>query len=225
LPLQKPLPIEAAEFQSKVLPVRHTVIAVLAALALAGCGGGNPLRVTRSACPAVGVVEHAGEVTLFSPATSRDAGAIDVNAAITNVRAACGESANRIVSQLSFDVVAQRANASGARTVTLPYFAVVLRAGDQLLSKQLGTVTLHFDDGSIRTRATASARSDIDRAAATLPDEITREITRERKPGDADAAIDPLAAPAVRQAVRNASFELLVGFQLDDAALAYNVGK
>jgi len=39
------------------------------------------------------------------------------------------------------------------------------------------------------------------------------------------AAIDPLAAPEARSALKNASFELLVGFQLDDAALAYNVGK
>ena len=68
-------------------------------------------------------------------------------------------------------------------------------------------------------------RSDISRAAASLPDAIARDITRERKPGDADAAIDPLAAPEARAALRNASFELLVGFQLDDAALAYNVGK
>lgn len=206
--------------------MRQSLILLPVALALAACSGGNPLRVTRSACPAVGVVEHAGEVTLFSPETSRDASAIDVSAAITNVRAACNEAAgNRITSQLSFDVVAQRANASGAREVTLPYFAVVLRAGDQLLSKQLGTVTLRFDDGSIRTRATGTARADIDRAAATLPADVSREITRERKPGDADASIDPLAAPEVRAAVRNASFELLVGFQLSDADLAYNVGK
>lgn len=198
---------------------------IVAALLLGACGGGNPLRVTRSACPAVGVVQHAGETTLFSPETSRDANAIDVTAAITNVRATCSEAGDTIISQLTFDVVAQRAIASGARDVTLPYFAVVLRAGDQMLSKQLGSVTLRFADGSVRTKSSAGARSDINRAAATLPQDITREITRERKPGDADAAIDPLAAPNVRQAVRNASFELLVGFQLDDAALAYNVDK
>jgi multidrug efflux pump subunit AcrB len=93
------------------------------------------------------------------------------------------------------------------------------------LSKQLGTVTLRFADGAVRTSARAAARADIDRAAATLPEDIRREITRERKPGDADAAIDPLAAPNVREAVRNASFELLVGFQLDDQQLLFNVAK
>jgi hypothetical protein len=34
-----------------------------------------------------------------------------------------------------------------------------------------------------------------------------------------------MSDPQVRAAVRAASFEVLVGFQLDDAALAYNVGK
>lgn len=192
---------------------------------LGACAGGNPLKITRSPCPAVGVVQHTGEVTLFSPETSRDASAIDVTAVITNVRATCAESADRLNSQVTFDVIAQRVSASGAREVTLPYFAVVLRAGDQLLSKRTAGVTLRFEDGAIRTRATAYARSDISRAAASLPDAVTREITRERKPGDADAAIDPLAAPEARSALRNASFELLVGFQLDESAIAYNITK
>lgn len=201
------------------------VLLILPALALSACGGGNPLEVTRSACPAIGVVQHASEVTLFAPETSRDASAIDVTAAITNVRATCSESHDRIVSQLTFDVVAQRANASGARAVTLPYFAVVLRAGDQLLSKELGSVTLQFADGAVRARSTASARGDVNRSAASLPDDITKEITRKRKPGDANASIDPLASPKVRQAVRNATFELLVGFQLGNDAIAYNIAK
>ena len=205
--------------------MRQFFVVVPALLMLAACGGGNPLKFTRSPCPAAGTLQYASEATLFSPETSRDASAIDVTAAITNVRATCAESTERLNSQLSFDVVAQRASAGGAREVTLPYFAVVLRAGDQLLSKQLGSVTLRFEDGQLRTRTTGYARSDISRAAASLPDAIARDITRERKPGDADAAIDPLAAPEARAALRNASFELLVGFQLDDAALAYNVGK
>jgi hypothetical protein len=205
---------------SKTIPA-----ALACALLVAGCGNGNPLKVTRSACPAIGVVQHAGELTLFSPPSSQDASALDLNAFITNARTSCSESGARIISQMSFDVVAQRTNASGARDVTLPYFAIVVRGGQQLLSKQLGTVTLRFADGAVRTSARAAARADIDRAAATLPEDIRREITRERKPGDADAAIDPLAAPNVREAVRNASFELLVGFQLDDQQLLFNVAK
>jgi len=43
--------------------------------------------------------------------------------------------------------------------------------------------------------------------------------------GEADAAVDPLADPEVREAVNRASFELLVGFQLDEAQLAYNATR
>ena len=63
------------------------------------------------------------------------------------------------------------------------------------------------------------------RSAATLPEATRREITRERKPGDADAALDPMADPAVRAAVQRASFELLVGFQLTDEQLRYNATR
>jgi len=198
----------------------------LAGTTLSACaGGGDPLRVTRSACPAVAVLQHAGDVTLFSPPTSRDADAIDVTATITNVRGVCGESADRITTGATFDVLAQRTNATGAREVTLPYFVAVVQAGDQLVAKQAGNLTLRFAEGQVRAQASASAQAQVSRAAATLPEAIRERITRKRKPGDADAAVDPLAYPEVRTAVRAASFEVLVGFQLDEAGLAYNVTK
>ena len=50
-------------------------------------------------------------------------------------------------------------------------------------------------------------------------------VARERKAGDEDAALDPLADPAVRAAVQRATFELLVGFQLTEAQLAYNATR
>ena len=63
------------------------------------------------------------------------------------------------------------------------------------------------------------------RSAATMPPEIQAQVTRKRKAGDADAAIDPMADPVVKAAVRATSFEVLVGFQLDDQALAWNALK
>jgi len=55
--------------------------------------------------------------------------------------------------------------------------------------------------------------------------EILERINRDRKPGEIDAAVDPMSDPEVRAALRAASFEVLLGFQLDDRALAYNVAK
>lgn len=206
--------------------LKKIVLVAAAGAALAACGAGqDPFKVTRSACPAAAILQNTGDVTLFSPAGSYDADAIDVTATITNLRSTCSDTGPTLVSGISFDVVGLRRNTSGARDVTLPYFAAVVRAGSQLVAKQAGSVTLRFADGQARAQASATARSDISRAAVTLPEETRKKITRERKAGDADAAIDPMAEPAVREAVRNATFEVLVGFQLEPGALAYNVGK
>ncbi|MGB7406520.1 MAG: hypothetical protein WA906_12590 [Pacificimonas sp.] len=205
---------------------RLIALGLVGVTTLAACGANsNPLRVSRSACPAVAVLGYAGDTTLFSPATSRDADAIDITATITNLRSNCYSNEGRIVSQATYDVIATRTNAGPARSVTLPVFSTVMRAGDRIVSKDVGGVTLSFPAGSARAEASASARADISEAAASLPDAINQEIDKRRKPGDPDAALDPLSRPAVRDAVREASFELLVGFNLDERDLAYNVAK
>jgi len=123
------------------------------------------------------------------------------------------------------EVQARRTNASGAREIVLPYFATVMRGGTQIMSKQLGRVAVRFNDGELRASTTGTATASVSRAAATLSDEVERKLNRKRKAGDADAAIDPMSDPAIRAAVNQASFELLVGFQLSNDQLAYNATR
>jgi hypothetical protein len=205
-------------------------IAALLTLALAGCSregeitaGG--ITVTRSACPAVAIPAGTGDVTFFNPVDSRDANAIDVVATITNVRSTCDESGQYVISNVTFDVLAQRRNAAGAREVVLPYFATVVQGGTNVVSKSVSRVGLRFADGQLRATTRGSATGRVLRAAATLPENIRRQITRPRKAGDPDAAVDPLADPAVKVAVTRATFELLVGFQLTPDQLRYNVTR
>ena len=54
---------------------------------------------------------------------------------------------------------------------------------------------------------------------------MRKELTRKRKAGDEAAALDPLADPAIREAVNRATFEALVGFQLTADQLKYNVTR
>lgn len=197
---------------------------LLVALLLPACER-NPLRVTRSDCPAVAIPHHAGEVTRFNPATSRDASAIDVTAQIIQLRGNCIDAGDPITTDVTFTVAAQRRDSRGARQVTLPLFIAMVQGGNVLVSKQATSVTLTFADGQRRAEAASGGRATLARSAVALSPEIREKITRERRPEDPDALTDPLAAPEVRAAVRAASFEVLVGFQLDDAALAYNVGK
>ena len=162
---------------------------------------------------------------LFNPETSRDENAIDVVATITNVRSTCDESGNVIVTNVTFDVLGQRRDPHGARDVVLPYFAADVHGGTDLVSKSVGRIGLHFADGQIRAQTSGTATSQVQRAAVTLPDDVRRQVTRERKAGDPDAAVDPMSDPRVRDAVRAATYEVLVGFQLTRDQLAYNATR
>jgi multidrug efflux pump subunit AcrB len=100
-----------------------------------------------------------------------------------------------------------------------------MRGGTTVISKRVGTVVVDFADGQDRATAHGQAASYIDRAEATLPEEIRDRLSRKRRAGDADAAIDPLAQPEVRSAIAKATFEQLVGFQLTEQQLAYNATR
>ena len=200
---------------------------------LAGCSRDGELDVTsgvgvsttRTGCPVVAVPDGTGDITMFNPEGSQDANAIDVVASITNVRPTCNEGGEKIYSQASFDVQARRNDVRGARTVTVPYFTTVVQGGSAVVAKKLGQVSLQFADGQPRATATGQAASYIDGASARLPADIVAKITKKRKPGDADAALDPLADPEVRAAVVRSSFEMLIGFQLTENQLKYNVTR
>ncbi|AKQ42651.1 hypothetical protein CP97_12320 [Aurantiacibacter atlanticus] len=213
---------------------RSALIALVAPVALlAGCKSDGEIVVDqgvgitslRSVCPAVGVPDYTGDITLFSPANARTADALDVTAMITNVRSTCNDTGEQVHSSATFDVIAMRRNTSGARTVELPYFSTVTRGGSSVVAKRVGTVTLTFADGQERARTSGTASAYVDRAAATLPDDIRQRITRRRRAGDQSAAVDPLSEPDVRAAIARATFELLIGFQLSEDQLAYNATR
>lgn len=186
---------------------------------------GVGITALRSKCPAVGIPDYTGDITMFRSGGQQLATDIDVTAAITNLRSSCNETGERVYSVADFDVYARRTDTRGARSVELPYFVTVLRGGSAVVSKEVGRVTLAFADGAERAQATAQAAAYVNATEASLPQDIREQITRRREAGDQDAAIDPLADPAVRAAVQRATFELLVGFNLTQQQLAYNVAR
>ena len=204
---------------------------MLCTLALGGCAHSGEVDETggisavRSACPQVAIAAQTGDMTLFDPVSSRDAAALDVEAAMTNLRSTCDDTGEQVRTGVTFDVLARRAHSGAARDVTLPFFLTVVRGGTEVVAKRVGHVLVHFDAGKKRAQASGQASSAISRAAATLPQEVRAKLTEKRKAGDADAATDPLTRPEVRQAVLSASFEALVGFQLTDAQLKYNATR
>jgi hypothetical protein len=206
-------------------------VAGLVLLSLGACARHGEIDETggiiavRSACPVAALPAMTGDVTLFNPAGSTDASAIDVVASITNLRSTCSETANQFYTEATFDVQASRTDASTAREVVLPYFSTVVRGGTSVIAKRVGEVHLMFAAGEYRATASAKAGSYVDRAQATLPADIQKRITSKRKAGDEDAAIDPLADPDVKAALQRTSFELLVGFNLSQDQFRYNATR
>ena len=204
--------------------------AVLALTLLSACrhrgdvveGG---IYAVRSACPIAGVPAGTGDITLFNPPNSTDSRAIDVTATITDVRATCQDAGNDVVSTATFTIVALRREAGPARQVVLPYFNVALRGGTNVSAKSLGQAALNFASGDLHAWTRVQATIRVNRGAATLPADVRQVLTRPRKAGDPDAAIDPLANPKIRSAVANATFEHLVGFQMSRDQLRYNATR
>ena len=200
---------------------------------LAGCrhageltaenGGG--IYAVRSVCPVAGIPAGTGDITLFNPPDSRDSRAIDVTASMTQLRSTCQQSGNDVVSTVTFTVVGLRRDAGAARQVILPYFDVALRGGTNIEAKKVGAVALNFPAGSQHAMTRGQATIRVSRYAATLPARVRAILTRPRKAGQADAAIDPMSDPAVREAVANATFEHLVGFELTQDQLKYNATR
>ena len=211
----------------------RTLTALAAVAALAACSQKGELVVDQgvgissvlTVCPAVGIPDYTGDITTFRSAGDKTVGSLDVRAAMTDLRTTCNDSAAQIYSEATFTVNARRTDTRGARTVSLPYFVTVLRGGSAVVSKRIGMVTVAFADGQERASATAKAGSTISRADASLPDDIREKITKRRRAGDAEAALDPLADPEVKAAIARTRFEMLVGFQLTEDQLAYNVTR
>ena len=186
-------------------------------------GGG--VYAVRSDCPIAGVPAGTGDITTFNPAGSTDSRAIDVTATITDVRAACTDTATDVISTATFTIVALRREPGPARQVVLPYFNVLLRGGAVVSAKSVGNAVLNFGPGDIHAWTRINATIRLNRSAAALPANVRLILTTPRKAGQADAATDPMADPAIRTAVANATFEQLVGFQMSQEQLRYNATR
>ena len=186
--------------------------------------GGGVYEV-RSACPIAGVPAGTGDITLFNPPASADSRAIDVTAAISDVRAVCQDAGNDVISTVTFTITALRRDPGPARQVILPYFNVALQGSNRIAAKAIGNAALNFNAGEMQAWTRVQSTVRINRGVATLPENVQRLLTQVRKPGDPEAAVDPLSDPAVRAAVATATFEQLVGFQLTQDQLRYNATR
>jgi hypothetical protein len=213
-------------------PVKLRLAALPALILLSACQHAGDIvdesggvYAVRSACPIAGVPAGTGDITLFDPQGSTDARAIDVTAAISDVRATCQVIGNDSVSVATFTITALRRDAGPARQVVLPYFNLALRGGTTVAAKSVHQAALNFPAGSLHAWTRVQAVVRVNRSAASLPANVRAILTQQRKPGQSGAATDPMTEPGVRAAVANATFEHLVGFELTQDQLKYNATR
>ena len=112
----------------KLRPASLRTAALVTLILLSGCrhagditaDNGGGVYAVRSDCPIAGVPAATGDITLFNPQGSTDSRAIDVTAAISQVRATCQDGATDVVSTMTFTVTGLRRDAGAARQVILP---------------------------------------------------------------------------------------------------------
>ena len=158
-----------------------------AVLLLSACAG-NPLRITDSDCPAVAVVKNTGSFTLFRPGPSRTPEDVVMTATITGVRDNCRETIRQITSDIEFVIAARRGPAATQDSITVQYFATVIRDDRRLVRKATYETQLSFGgaDRQIKEEKVRTVLLDTDRANIS-------------------------------------TYEVLLGFQLSDDQVAYNV--
>lgn len=199
---------------------RMAGLAALAApLLLAGCSS-NPLQVTRTLCPATAVPQHAGTLTFFSPASSRTVDSVVATANIFNLQNQCNEGGEKVTSNLRFTIGAQRPSAAAEQTITVPYFVAVVKEGETIVSKQVYEAALTFPAGAARTEAVQTVQAIVDRAEALAAAGPAPGSDRKKRKRGEMAEPEDLFFDAKPKA---SGFEILVGFQLTDAQVYYNI--
>jgi hypothetical protein len=188
------------------------ILPVFASLALAGCGSGNPLEVTRTSCPAVAVVKYANSYTQFAPGSNFSSRGIEMTAQMGDVSISCKESAGKIsVSNISFEMSAARASATTASDVNVPYFVTIIQDGTTILSKQVYGAPLKFTEGALRTEVRQAF------SASTPYVPLPAAPDRKKKKQFEEFAED--SRP------KSAKYEIMLGFQLTDEQATYNVQR
>ena len=165
------------------------------------------IYVRRTACPIAGIPAGTGDITLFNPAEQPRLPTRSTwpRRSPTCART-CDETGDHIVSTSRPSTsVATRRDGRGARRSCCPISTSSLQGGSKVVAKRVGRVGLSFAAGQLPRQTSGQATLRVARARPRpLPEDIRRQITRQRKAGDADAAIDPMADPAVRAAVASA---------------------
>lgn len=123
---------------------RYLPLAAAVVLSLSGCAGKDESGLP---CPDTGIIQDAGRLVAFSPASSQDPAQLQVEAAFDNYRGACRYVDGKVEFLLEIDVAAKRGPAAGVdiTQAALPYFVAILDPQENILQRQGFTSKVPFD--------------------------------------------------------------------------------
>lgn len=153
--------------------MRMAIGVFMAALALAGCGGGNQQAAALLACPTPGLLPDAVDLTRYRGGQG-DMTALMVDARITGiVGGRCAESRERRGLSMQFSVAlsAERGPAAEGPRAEIPLVIAVLDRDGQVLRRQVVTQQLSFP---------ATGRANV----ASEPVELVLPVSATRRAND-----------------------------------------
>lgn len=219
------------------------VLTLGAVLSLSSCGSDVPIT-----CPDVGVIKDAATFVQYRPGTGRDPVDVAYTARIDSAHLDCAFEDSVIETTVTFALTATRGPAAGDDAVSLPYFVAVVSTDERsLVSKRLFEIPVAFN-GQQTVKLVQTVPGDatlVPRPADLNPGGPTRggtgplpgEGPRFNLQGPALYAGDrgggggggerPQRRPgAILPGTQGAvPYQVLIGFQLDQAQLKQNREK
>lgn len=149
MPVSRPSPVSHPSLPSRRSPPRRFAAAVLAPLALAGCGGDG--ESFAPACPGAAIVRDAADITRFR-GPSRDLTDMALDGRITGLQGKCARAGrDAVLTTVTPALELTRGPAAQGRTAELAYF-VAVGQGERILDKQVFALRAEFPPNTDRVR-------------------------------------------------------------------------
>lgn len=187
------------------IPARNGIFASLAAvLLLAGCAG-KPTDAG-VACPNTGILQDAGEITVFKQGEAKGIENVITSARLANYGGGCAWRDGQVDFALMIDFQAvQGAEGKSLKRFDFPYFIAVLAPDEQVLQRQSFSTTVPFDNKRQGAAAVDASRT---QAVYLGGAGLMREEHTLRLP-----VPDRASAP---------QYKVIIGFELTPDQLAFN---
>lgn len=127
--------------------------AIVLALGLAGCGGGEDFETSQTepvACPAVRVVQDLDRVVQFSPG-GNDLTDVAARGLIYDFYGGCEYYDDSVVVELVVEIVAEMGPAATGQAAEMPFFVAVSDPTDAVINKRQFDSRIDFPDAVGRT--------------------------------------------------------------------------